>query len=1644
VIPILSKRIFAIIVFITMCSSIVLAQTPTAPSVGDGTAGNPYQIATLENLYWITQNSSTWGSYFIQTANINASATSGWSGGAGMPTIGNSSPSFSGNYNGQGFFIYGLYINKSSDFTGLFGYVVGTVKNVKLYNITVVGDRYVGGLAGGSQGDISNCAVTGSVSGSAGSIRFLIGGLVGANYKNIDSCFSTATVSGYYDVGGLVGYSSNSIYHISNSFATGSVSGISKVGGLVGSLNSSNNIINCYATGAVTASSNGGGLIGSTDGSAVTISNSFWDTQTSGQASSAGGGTGKTTAEMKTSSTFTSSGWNFTAPWGMNSTVNNGYPYLNSLTTPPSISSFTPSMNAGNISASSNIVMVFSEPMNASSFVAGTSIIVIGSRSGRHSGSITYTAGTFTATYDPTTNFLPGEHVTVIVTTQAVSAIGAPLASPLIWQFSVQSTSSDTLGTLVNVATVPTAIVPAAADLDNDGDVDIATANYTANTISIFLNSGSRTFAAPVTYSLSASVRSVSSADIDNDGDMDLIAAVDNSSVAILKNNGNGTFAAAVSYSVGQLPTWTDVTDIDGDGDLDIASGNFTSGSISVITNNGTGVFSASTNYSAGTNSHGVHFADVDGDKDMDMIGAGYGASNIGVYLNNGSGSFGSMTSFASGANPMDVRLADLDGDGDVDAVTPNAGGNSVSVFMNNGNGTFAAKTDYAVALLPYMVIPADVDGDGDIDLAVSCVNGLALNVLRNNGSGTFTAASYPMGFGVAGVAVADMDGDGKMDIVLTSHTDNLVKVLYAGAPSGKSLSFNGTDGFGKVTIPTPTAYTIEMWVKPADVTSRIIGAISDDTGPATSYNTHQIGITSDHKFQHYLYDGQLRFVTGTTTVVAGQWYHVAITASNNGQMRLFVNGAEEGTAVSIGTMFASVNTYFFGMASPQGSAYTGAMDNMRIWNIARTGSQITGAMFTEISGAQSGLLANYHGYEYAGTSAYDSSGNNRTLNLKGSGYSWSASNFPAQPNVASFSPAANANTFSRSGNITATFSIPMDSTSFVFGSTVKVTGSHSGVHSGTISLSNQLKTMTFDPAADFSAGEKVEVLLTTGIESVDNFSIAAKKYWSFTVQSAASDSFDARTDIAVGTGAYELQPADLDGDGDIDLVVISTDVSQISILLNNGSGSFSAGSTYAAGGTPTGVATADIDNDNDIDLVYTRYIDDLVSVMKNNGDGTFAARTDYATGDLPMPITLADVDNDGDVDILTSNNNSGTISLLKNNGDGTFAAKTDFSSSYGRIECITAGDMDGDGDIDLVLPYYSWGNLAVFLNNGSGTFTLLAQYSIGNKPRWTDLADIDGDGDLDVAVAVYDDHQVQVLKNTGNGTLSSAVSYSVGNNPSSVRFADLNGDGYVDLGSSNLIGNSYTFYRNDGAGTFVQRTDYAAGQYPYSLKTFDADGDGDVDAVSANYGASTVSVLLNMTFQQLPVELVTFTASARKNIVELQWNTATEVNNYGFEIEKKRKKDEVGMMKWEKIGFVEGNGTTNAPKEYSFTDKILTAGKYSYRLKQIDRDGQFVYSQAVEVTVGNLPKVFALEQNYPNPFNPGTTIGFTLQESGMTTLKIYDAIGREVAVLVNEVLEAGIHHRKQFDATSLSSGIYFTKLNSAGETRITKMLLIK
>ena len=240
----------------------LLAQTAEQPS-GSGTETDPYLVSTLNNLYWITENSVEWDKYYLQTSDIDASSTSAWDDGQGFTPVGNNSIKFTGSYDGSVYTISGLTINRpSTNYTGLFGYTNGsTINNLGVINVNITGADRTGGLAGWIIGSstINNCYTTGNITGTK-----LVGGLVGIvdDSSTVSNCYSTGSVTGSSnDVGGLVGY--NKFSSVSNCYSTGSVvssEGI-RIGGLVGRAYGGS-ISYCYSTGSVTGSSSIGGIIG--------------------------------------------------------------------------------------------------------------------------------------------------------------------------------------------------------------------------------------------------------------------------------------------------------------------------------------------------------------------------------------------------------------------------------------------------------------------------------------------------------------------------------------------------------------------------------------------------------------------------------------------------------------------------------------------------------------------------------------------------------------------------------------------------------------------------------------------------------------------------------------------------------------------------------------------------------------------------------------------------------------------------------------------------------------------------------------------------------------------------------------------------------------------------------------------------------------------------------------------------------------------------------------------------------------------------------------------------------------------------------------------------------------------------------------
>ena len=316
------------------------------------------------------------------------------------------------------------------------------------------------------------------------------------------------------------------------------------------------------------------------------------------------------------------------------------------------------------------------------------------------------------------------------------------------------------------------------ADLDGDGDADLAVANGASDFISILFNNGDGTYADQVTYFIGFPYN-LASADLDGDGDQDLAvtnAASDN--VAILLNNGDGTFADQVTYDTNYAISVT-IADLDGDEDADLAVANWAGNTVSVLLNNGDGTFAPQVTYPGGSGPGDIAIADLDGDEDADLAVANHWSANVSVLMNEGDGTFAAHVTYEAGGRAVRIAIDDVDGDEDADLVVAKYDSDDVSVLLNNGDGTFAPRVDYAAGDGPHGVAVGDLDGDADPDLVVVSIHSNDASVLLNNGDGTFAPrVDYAAGAGPHDVEMADLDGDGDADLAVPNNGSGHVAVL--------------------------------------------------------------------------------------------------------------------------------------------------------------------------------------------------------------------------------------------------------------------------------------------------------------------------------------------------------------------------------------------------------------------------------------------------------------------------------------------------------------------------------------------------------------------------------------------------------------------------------------------------------------------------------------------------------------------------------------------------------------------------------------------------------------------------------------------------------------------------------------------------
>jgi hypothetical protein len=341
---------------------------------------------------------------------------------------------------------------------------------------------------------------------------------------------------------------------------------------------------------------------------------------------------------------------------------------------------------------------------------------------------------------------------------------------------------------LVTVGASPQSI--AAVDVNGDGKIDLvsASANTQGNTLTVMTNNGAGVFGFNATLTVGSRPTSVIASDVNNDGKPDLICANSGNlpfqpgnTLSIFTNDGSGGFGSNATLTVGSAPQSIIAADVNGDSFTDLISANNGTNTLSVLTNDGSGVFGFNATLTVGNYPFSVVATDVNGDGKLDLIATvGTGFT---VLTNNGSGVFGSNATYTVVNGISYITSADVNGDGKVD-VTFSAG-TALIVFTNNGIGGFGSNATYTVSSgNPRQVTAADMNGDGKVDLICADFpfpsGGVSLSVFTNNGGGGFALASSPRVFGAGpwGVTAADVNGDGKLDLISANYHDTTLSVL--------------------------------------------------------------------------------------------------------------------------------------------------------------------------------------------------------------------------------------------------------------------------------------------------------------------------------------------------------------------------------------------------------------------------------------------------------------------------------------------------------------------------------------------------------------------------------------------------------------------------------------------------------------------------------------------------------------------------------------------------------------------------------------------------------------------------------------------------------------------------------------------------
>ncbi len=831
-----------------------------------------------------------------------------------------------------------------------------------------------------------------------------------------------------------------------------------------------------------------------------------------------------------------------------------------------------------------------------------------------------------------------------------------------------------------------------------------------------------------------------------------------------------------VITSTVDAPVSVATADLDGDGDLDALSTSLTDDTIAWYENDGSENF---TKHVVGTNSDGpytVQPIDMDGDGDLDLVTSSQYDNKIAWYENDGSQNFTLRTVSTASNAPRSAVAFDMDGDGDIDIASASRNDDTIAWYENDGSQNFTRHIVSTTADSARSVFAADVDSDGDMDLLSASFDDDTIAWYENDGSQNFTKHTISTNADMARRVIAvDVDGDGDTDVVSSSQGDD--KVAW--------YENDGSQNFTAHTVSTAAGAPIGIAVSDID-------GDGDQDVVAAAF--------SDNAIYGFFNDGSQNFAPLVVGTSAAGAFGVAV-GDVDGDGRLDLLSAQFNDDEI--AWYTNIDGEDFGDA-PTPYPVTLAEDGPRH---ATTGPQLGAARDDELDGVHSasadaddltGVPDDEDGVTF-GAMQVGALGATVTVNVQGA-----AGNLDAWID------------FNGDGSWGGPGEQIFDTQSLGVGDNVLSFDVPNYALAGTTYARFRLSTVGDLGVGGLSADGEVEDYVVTIVSPT-----------------AASGLFSGGNEIdPASDSARSVFPADIDGDGDMDVFSAARFDDTISWHENDGSQNFTAHTISTTADRPAGLFATDVDGDGDIDAVNASSGGDAIVWYENDGSQNFTAHTMSTVPDGAESVFAVDLDGDGDIDVLSASINDDRIAWYENDGSQNFIAHTITTSADFALS-VFAADVDGDGDMDVLSASTADDKIAWYENDGSQNFTAHTISTFADGARSVFAADVDGDGDTDILSAAGDFFgQVAWYENDGSANFTTHTITTAARGAASVFAADIDGDGDIDVVVFAGLDEKHTWYQNDGSQNFTEHTISTVGSG--AAMAADIDGDGDLDVLTA------------------------------------------------------------------------------------------------------------------------------------------------------------------------------------------------------------------